>query len=158
MNPQDPLANLHPLREPELIGWWPLAPGWWLLLALAILIVAVAIYLARKHYSKNAYRRRALRQLQALLSQYEADGNTGDYLGNVNALLKSVALRAYPGDSVASQHGESWRLFLNRSLPPEAQLPAAFDNAVYQPQAPDIDMMQLHSAALHWIKKHKAAA
>jgi hypothetical protein len=158
VNPQDPLANLHPLRQPELIGWWPLAPGWWLLLCLAIITVAVLIYLLRKHYRKNAYRRRALLQLQALHAQYQTDGNACGYLANINALLKSVALLAYPRSTVAAQHGESWRKFLNLSLPPDAQLQSGFDNAVYQSQAPDIDMTQLHRAALQWIKKHKAAA
>ena len=38
MNPQDPLAALHPLRTPEPIGWWPLAPGWWVLLMFVPLV------------------------------------------------------------------------------------------------------------------------
>ncbi|CAA0098898.1 Uncharacterised protein [Halioglobus japonicus] len=158
MNPQDPLANLHPLRQPELIGWWPPAPGWWLLLCLTILAVAVLVYLLRKHHRKNAYRRQALRQLQALHTKFQHDDNDGDYLGDINALLKSVALLAYPRSSVASQHGAAWRMFLNQSLPADTQLPESFDNAVYQPQAPDIDLALVHKAALHWIKKHKASA
>ena len=34
MTPTDPLAPLNPLRQPEAISWWPLAPcggSWWLL-------------------------------------------------------------------------------------------------------------------------------
>ena len=158
MNPQDPLADLHPLRQPELIGWWPLAPGWWLLLCVSIVTVAVLIYLLRRQYTRNAYRRRALLQLRALHEQYQTDGNASDYLAHINALLKGVALLAYPRATVAAQHGESWRTFLNLTLPPDAQLPSDFDNAIYQSQAPDLDMTQLHDAALHWIKKHKAAA
>lgn len=158
MNPQDPLANLHPLRQPELIGWWPLAPGWWLLLCLVIITVAVLIYLLRKHYKKNAYRRRALRQLQSLHAQYQMEGNARGYLARINALLKSVALLAYPRSTVAPQHGEPWRKFLNLSLPPDTQLPSDFDNAIYQSHEPDIDMAQLHRAAQQWIKKHRAAA
>lgn len=157
MNPQDPLADLHPLRQPELIGWWPLAPGWWLLLCLAIICIAVIVYLLRKHYKKNAYRRRALLQLQALHAQYQTDANDRYYLAAVNALLKGVALLAYPRSTVAAQHGESWRQFLNLSLPPDAQLQSGFDEAIYQSQEPDIDMDQLHRSAQHWIKKHKAA-
>ena len=71
MNPQDPLANLHPLREPELIGWWPLAPGWWILIVIALLCLGALIYLLIRRSRRNAYRRLALSQLQNLHAKYE---------------------------------------------------------------------------------------
>lgn len=157
MNPQDPLAGLHPLRQPELIGWWPPAPGWWLLSCLVIIVAAVLVYLLRKRRAKNAYRRRALRQLQALHAQYQADADAGNYLSRINALLKSVALLAYPRATVAAQHGAAWRTFLNRSLPPAAQLQSDFDDALYQRHGPEIDVAQVYRAAEHWIRKHRAA-
>ena len=158
MNPQDPLANLHPLRQPEMIGWWPPAPGWWLLLCLILVVIGLLIYLVRRHYRKNAYRRRALLQLKMLQAQYQKDNNSGEYLRAVNALLKSAALLAYPRSTVASRHGEAWRTFLNLSLPPSLQLHSDFDTAVYQDSAPQIDMAKMYRASQHWIKKHKAAA
>ncbi len=158
MNPQDPLANLHPLRVPELIGWWPLAPGWWLLLLAGILLVATLAYLLRKRYKKNAYRRRALLQLQALHADYLAGDDIARHLSQVNALLKSVALLAYPRRDVAAQHGEAWRTFLNRSLPPTDQLQPEFADAAYQQNCPEIDVARVHRAARYWIKRHKVAA
>jgi hypothetical protein len=157
VNPQDPLANLHPLRQPELIGWWPPAPGWWLLACLIIIVLALLVYLLRRYRAKNAYRRRALRQLQDLHTQYQVDAETASYLQRTNALLKSVALLAYPRAVVAAQHGASWREFINRSLPPERQLPSEFDAALYQQHCPAIDVDHVHRAAEHWIKKHRAA-
>jgi hypothetical protein len=158
VNPQDPLANLHPLRQPELIGWWPPAPGWWLLACLIIVMVALLVYLLRRHRAKNAYRRRALLQLQALHAQYQVDAETGSYLRHINALLKSVALLAYPRAVVAAQHGARWRQFLNVSLPADAQLPSEFDDALYREQMPAIDVTQVQRAAEQWIKKHRASA
>ncbi|NQY04093.1 MAG: DUF4381 family protein [Halieaceae bacterium] len=51
MNPQsDPLAALHPLREPAAIALWPPAPGWWLLaLLLMVLLIAAALWLRRRY-------------------------------------------------------------------------------------------------------------
>ncbi|MCB1706075.1 MAG: DUF4381 domain-containing protein [Halioglobus sp.] len=155
MNPQDPLANLHPLRQPELIGWWPPAPGWWLLLGLVLIAIGVLVYLLRRRRRRNAYRRRALAQLHTLHAQYQSDSRAVEYLGSVNALLKSVALHAYPRDTVASRHGADWREFLNASLPPELQLHSDFDNAVYRNSAPEIDLDRVHAAAQHWIKQHR---
>jgi hypothetical protein len=157
MNPQDPLANLQPLRQGEPIGWWPLAPGWWVLLAIAIVTLAVLAYLMHRRYQRNAYRRVALARLQALHSRYNAQHNTGDYLAQLNSLLKSVALRAYPREQVAAAHGFHWRTFLNQDLPPALQFPAEFDAAAYQRTCPELDLAQLQSAARHWIKTHKAA-
>jgi hypothetical protein len=157
MNPQDPLANLHPLREPELIGWWPLAPGWWILLIVGFLCLASLIYLALKRRRRNAYRRRALRQLQTLFAECQDSQNEHQYLIELNTLLKSVALVAYPRDDVAASHGETWRAFLNSSLPPEQQFGSTLNDAVYQKTCPDIDVDKLHRSAQLWIKRHKAA-
>lgn len=157
MTPQDPLANLHPLRAPESIDWWPLAPGWWILLLAGILLVTTLAYLLRNRYRKNAYRRHALRQLQSLRTDYLANSDTGRYLSQINALLKSAALLAYPRTEVAAQHGADWRAFLNRSLPPAEQLQPAFDDAAYRKTCPEIDVIRVHRAAQHWIRRHKAA-
>ena len=50
-----PLKDIH---LPEAIGWWPLAPGWWILLLLiGLLIFAVVIWLrrlARQAFVKHA--------------------------------------------------------------------------------------------------------
>ena len=156
MNPQDPLANLHPLRQPDLIGWWPLAPGWWLLLLAAILCLASLIFVLLRRYRRNAYRRRALIQLQRLHTDYAARREYSQYLSELNTLLKSVALVAYPRADIAASHGEAWRAFLNTSLPREEHFESAFNDAVYQKTCPELDVQQLHRSAQHWIKRHKA--
>ncbi len=156
MNPQDPLADLHPLRAPQLIGWWPLAPGWWLLLLAGIIVLGGLAYLLHRRYRRNIYRRQALRQLQALHADYLTKMDVSHFLGQLNALLKSVALLAYPPPTIAAQHGAHWRAFLNGSLPPDRQLPPAFDDAAYQKTCPEIDVTQVQQAAQHWIKHHRA--
>ena len=158
MNHQDPLANLHPLREPMTIGWWPPAPGWWLLLVIGILTVTILAYFLHQHRRRNAYRRRALLQLQSLHSTHQAQSDDRKYLEEINALLKSVALHAFPQGEVAAQHGESWRTFLNRNLSPENQFQPVFDDAAYQKSCPEIDMAQVHRAAQNWIKHHKVTS
>lgn len=157
MNPQDPLAALSPLREPAGIGWWPPAPGWWLLLALGVaVILALAVFLLRR-YQRNAYRRRALRQLQTLQSAHRENRDDRRFAKDLNALLKSVALLAYPARDVAARHGAAWRNFLNDSLPPAEHFSQNFDEAAYRTSPPTIDTDSLHRSAQQWIRRHKVA-
>ena len=37
MDPE--LLPLRDLHLPEMVGWWPLAPGWWFLIALAAAVI-----------------------------------------------------------------------------------------------------------------------
>jgi hypothetical protein len=163
VNPQDPLAALHPLREPAAIGWWPLAPGWWLLIALAVLAIAVACYYLVKRYRANAYRRLALQQLQAIhtkLNQSD-DSDLHGAVSNTNALLKSVALRQFPRHDIASLSGDAWLGFLNstrRSESTDTEFSIGFAKAAYQPQVPQLDTEQLFRASKNWIVKHRAPA
>ena len=158
MNPQDPLAQLHPLREPELIGWWPLAPGWWLLLALlALALAGLGWYLLRR-YRADAYRRQGLRQLAVIFSDYEASQDTRRYLQEVNALLKSVALRSYNRREVASATGTPWVEFLNRSCRGGAGFDNGFARALYSTDPAGLDITALHSSARRWITRHGVTA
>lgn len=158
MNPQDPLASLHPLRDPEIISWWPLAPGWWLLLvAVTATTIGLGYWLLRR-YRANAYRRQALLQLEQLQREYQAGGNTSAFATRVNALLKRVALTAYPDEDVAAQHSASWQSFLNRQLQSGQPFPDDFATAAYRKDCPELDASQLQQAARQWIKHHRRAA
>ena len=156
MNPQDPLAALHPLREPPPTGWWPPAPGWWVLAAVVLLLLVVTVWVLWRRYRVNAYRRRALAQLDRL---YQAQQTTlSDPLQfptRLNALLKSVALVAYPQREVAARTGEQWLDFLNDCLQGDQQFPAEFVTAAYRRDPPQADPQRLYSAARAWIKRHR---
>ncbi len=157
MNPQEALASLHPLREPGPISWWPLAPGWWLLIALTVLCVVGLGYALVKRYRANAYRRQGLAQLQTLRQQYLAEKDVSQYVARTNALLKSVALRSYPRREVAASSGEKWLTFLNSRMNSTEQFQPGFVTAAYRKACPDMDMEQMHRAAQRWIRRHEAA-
>lgn len=155
MNPQDPLANLHPLREPELIGWWPPAPGWWLLGGMAVLCLLVLLWLGLQRYRSNAYRRQALAQLHQLHQAYAQDQDASRYTAELNALLKSVAIQAYSPRPVAASSGTQWLEFLNRQVSKSALFQLDFVTAAYRKECPELDMEQIHLAARKWIRRHE---
>ncbi|MEH6589543.1 MAG: DUF4381 domain-containing protein [Halioglobus sp.] len=160
MNPQDPLAALHPLRDPAAIGWWPLAPGWWMLIALVIALLLLCAWLWLRRYRACAYRRQAQIQLDQLIQSWRSDNDTSAYLGATNALLKSVCLHAFPWRDVAAINGSRWIDFLNQTMPEKTDRPrfdALMADAVYQADAA-IDCEAIHVSAVYWIDAHRVAS
>ena len=156
MNPQDPLAALHPLRDPLPVGWWPPAPGWWILLGLLALSFAILGWILLRRRRARAYRRQALTQLESLRTRYQRTQDANAYLAATNALLKSAALIAYPRRDVAASSGSRWLEFLNHGLAPADQFPEEFVSGAYRKSSLAIDVEQLHSTASKWIKRHEA--
>ena len=59
----DPLAQLRDIHLPPPISWWPLAPGWWILIFAGTF---ASIWLTKtlvQTYRSNLYRRQALKKL-----------------------------------------------------------------------------------------------
>ena len=114
MNPEEiPIRDLH---LPDAVGWWPLAPGWWAVIALATigLLWLLRVYLA--HRRRGAARRFALRQLEALSSAYAKDGNAVALGSAVSELLRRTMLAYAPRADVAGLTGEEWLEWLDRDL------------------------------------------
>ena len=64
--------NALPLRDlhlPDAIGWWPPAPGWWVVIALLAAGLGYLAWRAFLRWQFNGPRRYALRQL----ARYEAE-------------------------------------------------------------------------------------
>ena len=57
---QIPLRDLH---LPEAISWWPLAPGWWVVIGLTMVLIGVILQRYLERRARGAARRHALRQL-----------------------------------------------------------------------------------------------
>jgi type II secretory pathway pseudopilin PulG len=114
MNPAElPLRDLH---LPDPVGWWPLAPGWWLLAALA---AAALGYLARRWLAarrRNAARRQALAALETCVDEYRRHGNAVRLGGELSELLRRTMLAYAPRAEVAGLTGEAWLAWLDRGL------------------------------------------
>lgn len=118
----DPLAALRGIHLPEAVGFWPLAPGWWIALAVLVGIVVLAIVMVRMRRASLAHH--ALRELG------ELDPAREDFQSlavSVSALLRRVALRRFGQNRVASLHGSSWQEFLSETSPRGRRRRTTFD-------------------------------
>ena len=147
MNPEMMLSQLAPLREPAAIGWWPLAPGWWIVVALSVALLTGLVLWLRKRRLRTAYRRIALATLDEFRSR-----ETGQ--DELNWLLKAAALKAYPHEQVAGLHGTAWQQFLASSCPKVASDAFAELDTLYQ-REPSPITSHLFDAAEQWIRQHE---
>ena len=132
-----------------------MAPGWWLLICAVVLLLAALAYWWHKYRQRNAYRRAALNQLAEISTLEEQDV----WLAQTNALLKSVAIRAFPARDIAALSGGPWLAFLNGchgNAKDSKLFPASFAAAVYSAAPATLEKKQLLEASRHWIAKHRA--
>jgi hypothetical protein len=114
MNPAElPLRDLH---LPEPVGWWPLAPGWWMLILLALMAIALLIHQWYQAWSQNAARRQALRVLDARVAEYARHGNAVRLGSELSGLLRRTMLAYAPRADVAGLTGDAWLAWLDRGM------------------------------------------
>lgn len=146
------LAQLRDIQTAPPAPFWPPAPGWWLLAALALLFL---LWLARRGLQAWRVRRRRahwIDQLRAVRAAHDPGTAPAHYLAGVNRLLKVAAMGAFPGQGFGGLQGEAWVQFLAPSNPGDTPL-AALANGPYE-AAPDFDVDALEQAARDWLQRH----
>ena len=110
----NPLADLRDIHLPEPVSWWPPAPGWWLLVALSLVVVAGLLWLWR-YRRRQTPRRVALAELTRLRADFQRDGDGAAVATGISALLRRLALTHFPRSQVAGLVGDAWLQFLDRT-------------------------------------------
>jgi hypothetical protein len=108
-----PLRGLH---LPDAVGWWPLAPGWWVLLAVAAVALGWLVRAWLRRRAHAAARREALRQLEESRSAFSYHGNPVTLGAEVSELLRRTMLAYAPRAEVAGLTGDAWLEWLDRDL------------------------------------------
>ena len=114
MDPEQiPLRDLH---LPDAVSWWPLAPGWWVLIALALIGLAFLVRAWLKIRARGAARRYALRQLNEIVAEYEERKNPVEFGVQLSELLRRTMLAYAPRLDVAGLTGDAWLERLDEGL------------------------------------------
>jgi hypothetical protein len=112
----DPLNALRDIHLPNAISWWPLAPGWYVLIVLSILACTICCFYIAQRRKQGLAKREALILLNIYMQNYaNRQAGTQQSTASLNELLRRVALAYYPRVEVASLSGKSWIDFLNRT-------------------------------------------
>lgn len=114
MDPQQiPLRDLH---LPEPLDWWPLAPGWWILIALVLIGLGYVAHSAWLRWRRNALRRLALKNLARVRRDYDRGQDVLTLVKEMSTLLRRAMLAYTPRDEVAGLTGRDWLVWLDRGL------------------------------------------
>jgi hypothetical protein len=156
--PASPLDQLADIHLPDGVSWWPLAPGWWILLALLV-IAAIGVYLWRRRITQNAYRIVAQHQLAGIYADYQQTQNAAAYLQALSLLLRRTALTAYPHNFNASIKGNEWLAWLDSVCPALGEkftgdIGQLLLSSAYQ-KNPQIDVGKLQALSSQWINLHR---
>ena len=110
----DTLAGLRDIHLPAPIGWWPVAPGYWVV-ALLLALILVTLFFHHRHRHSRQIKRCALKQLALYIRCHEQTPHIGITAAHLSSLLKQVALHYYPRSQVASLQGDAWLRFLTET-------------------------------------------
>jgi len=113
-------AKLADIHLPGAINFWPIAPGWWILSALIILVLLIVfIRKARKSHTAPKgpdLKTQALNELRAIKSSYKEQGSAHKTVQQLSIFLRRYALSLYERDNVASLTDEQWLNLLDSLL------------------------------------------
>ena len=153
-----PLAQLRDIHLPPPITWWPLAPGWYLLIAICIIICIALIFYIKRWHTRTHWRRSGLQLLEVYKQQYKLNMNSQISAAYISELLKRIAIIYFPRTKVASLQGDAWIMFLN-----DSSVNLDFNYVRYEfLQAPyvlssDCDLTRMFKIARSWIAQRGAA-
>ncbi len=149
------LSGLRDIHLPAPISWWPLAPGWWLLLGVLLTLLAFTLWIAL-HRRRNRWRRAATVELKRLRQAWQrGEVEPGQLVQQLSILLRRVALTRFPRHQVAALHGEEWLAFLDHPLArPEfsSGVGRVLAAGPYTPVAATDDPEALFTLARRWLR------
>ncbi|WP_058534094.1 DUF4381 domain-containing protein [Legionella saoudiensis] len=154
-NQNDPLAQLKDIHLPDAIGWWPLAPGWYAVMLLSVLLLLILAFYLRRRWRYALAKKQALVLLAAYQESYEKEHNAPISSAQISELLRRVALVYYPRAEVASLYGDAWLQFLkqtSKGIDFDSVRTLLLD-APFKAADTRIDLRPLFDHAKQWIKQ-----
>ena len=146
MNPRLELAaRRRDAYPPDLPGAWPPAPGWWIVLGIALVLLVLAWRRAAPAMRHWRLRRRLLAALERAATAAE-----------ISQLLRTAVLARFPQHAAAGLQGAGWIAFLearDRAPGRFAALGEALVESPYRAPRAGEDVAPLREAVRGWLRE-----
>lgn len=146
-----PLRDIH---LPDPVSWWPLAPGWWILLLLLITVISLLVYLVKRRDAKQRSPfSLAVKALSEIEKKHSNNENPQVLIRDVSRFFRQLAVNIKPRSEVAAMTGNEWLTFLDGDMDkkPFTKGPGkVLIDAPYQKQA-FVDKDELLNLCHQWI-------
>jgi hypothetical protein len=109
--PGPQLRDIHMPADPS---WWPPAPGWWILCAIALGALVWMIVRLRRHASRRRWQRSILDELERISASEIVRRDSSRLLAELSQLLRRASRLV--DASAPSLRGEAWLQFLDSSF------------------------------------------
>lgn len=158
MDPIDPAEiPLRDIHLPEPISWWPLAPGWWILLA-SLIMIAVIAFLVWRFMSRRQLRR-AERALTNIEQRYQSHRDDHQLARELSVWARQFAQlqaagKASPNSSIGSDWVEYWQGHVADTALSKEELHHALTVAPYR-RNENIDAQKLTAGLRAAIKQSR---
>jgi hypothetical protein len=110
MDTNNALNELKDIHLPEQISIFPLAVGWYILIALILVITIVVLW---QNSKKRKYKTQ-IRNIYQILDTIERKDDD-EVVSEVSILLKRVAIMQFPDQNPHTLFGEKWLMFLDKT-------------------------------------------
>jgi len=157
MNPIDftqiPLRDIH---LPGQVGWWPLAPGWWILLGLVVAGVVAFAWRYRSLYRERA----AIRGLKTVAGMLAEGGAPVVCIQRISMILRRFAMSIGASTPVAGLTGEAWLRFLDSRWGRDEFSAGTGRVLIFGPYAPAdrvsaSDVSALNALCIDWVRAQR---
>ncbi len=106
--------QLRDIHLPPAPPFWPPAPGWWIVAAVLLALLAWGGQAAWRQLRLRRRRQRVMAVLARLESGLASDRSPAS-LAQISVLLRRLALMRFPRAKVATLTGNAWLRFLDES-------------------------------------------
>lgn len=111
------LQQLHDIEGLDAISPWPLAIGWWIIIALGILVLGCVIWFLKRHLDYlRSWKKDTFKKLDSL-EQNLSSSTSGETIAFLSEYLRRIAVRRFPRKECAGLVGDAWLKWLKAHDP-----------------------------------------
>lgn len=150
--PELPLRDIH---LPASISWWPPALGWWLLLGIILLAIALTSFLLWNRF-KPTLKKHAKKQLKSIENMFQQTENSTLCLTELSVFLRQTAMRRNQSATVAGLTGSAWLTLLDQNLETPEFSHGSGQILLKGPYQPDVErdeVVQIIQLCHKWVDR-----